>query len=162
MKYTLIYNSVFHRIKDDRMENSINGSRYMHNLLWRGGWARRYTLAPPTPHSPPSPTPLSCLLHKLPSAKTIFCCTAMLLWDEADIWWMPCRAGHKAGSICIKNLKLKNIQFVVNSFYPKNGKAFKNIFLAQLACEFAWICEYLESFLYPTLLKICREKFDRK
>ena len=26
---------------------------------------------------------------------------------------------QKAGSICIKNLKLKNIQFVVNSFYPK-------------------------------------------
>ena len=28
---------------------------------------------------------ICCLLHKLPSAKTIFCCAAMLLWDEADI-----------------------------------------------------------------------------
>ena len=28
---------------------------------------------------------------------------------------------HKAGSIYIKNLKLKNIQLVVDSFYPKNG-----------------------------------------
>ena len=27
-----------------------------------------------------------CLLHKLPSAKTIFCCASMLLWDEADIY----------------------------------------------------------------------------
>ena len=26
------------------------------------------------------------LLHKLTSAKTIFCCAAMLLWDEADIY----------------------------------------------------------------------------
>ena len=32
--------------------------------------------------------------------------------------------GQKAGSICIKNLKFKNIQSVVNSFYQKNGKAF--------------------------------------
>ena len=29
---------------------------------------------------------------------------------------------QQAGSICIKNLKLKNIPFVVNSFYPKKWK----------------------------------------
>ena len=28
---------------------------------------------------------------------------------------------------------------------PKNGKAFFKFFLAQLACEFAWICEYLQA-----------------
>ena len=29
---------------------------------------------------------ICCLLHKLSSAKTIFCCAAMLLWDEALIY----------------------------------------------------------------------------
>ena len=28
---------------------------------------------------------------------------------------------------------------------PKNGKALKKFFWAQLACEFAWICEYLQA-----------------
>ena len=28
---------------------------------------------------------------------------------------------------------------------PKNGKALQKIFWAQLACEFAWICEYLQA-----------------
>ena len=50
------------------------------------------------------------------------------------------------GQFCIKNLKLENIQFVVDSFYLKKWKdIFKQNFLAQLACEFAWICEYLEA-----------------
>ena len=50
-----------HRIKDDRMENVINGSWYMHNLRQRGGCARRYAPAPlPTPPPPPPP-----LLHRV-------------------------------------------------------------------------------------------------
>ena len=44
-----------------------------------------------------------------------------------------------------QKFEIKNIQFVVNSFYQKNGKAFKKFFLAQLACEFACICEYLHA-----------------
>ena len=28
---------------------------------------------------------------------------------------------------------------------PKNGKTFKKKIWAQLACEFAWICEYLQA-----------------
>ena len=37
--------------------------------------------------SNPTPTQSAvCCTHKLPSAKTIFCCAAMLLWDEADIY----------------------------------------------------------------------------
>ena len=34
-------------------------------------------------------------------------------------------------------------------FLPKNGKAFLNFFLAQLACEFAWICKYLQASCIP-------------
>ena len=34
---------------------------------------------------PPYSSTICLQLHKLPSAKTIFCCAAMLLWDEADI-----------------------------------------------------------------------------
>ena len=45
-----------------------------------------------------------------------------------------------------KKFELKNIQFVVNSFYKKNGKdIFCKFFFAQLACGFAWICKYLQA-----------------
>ena len=57
---------------------------------------------------------------------------------------------------------LKNIQFVVNSFYQKNGETFKKKFCGSTGM---WICMDLQifaSFLYPTLLKICTQKFDRK
>ena len=53
-------------------------------------------------------------------------------------------------------LKLKNIQFVVNSFYQKNEKTFFKFFLGTTGL---WICMDLRifaGFLYPTLLKICR------
>ena len=41
---------------------------------------------------------------------------------------------QQAGSICIKNLKLKNL--LERHLKKKNW--------AQLACQFAWICEYLQ------------------
>ena len=45
-----------------------------------------------------------------------------------------------------QKFEIKNIQFVVNSFYQKNGNGFFFFnFLAQLAYEFAWICKYLQA-----------------
>ena len=52
---------------------------------------------------------------------------------------------QQAGSICITNLKLKDIQVVVNLFFPKNGNTFFKFLLAQLACRFAWIYKYLQA-----------------
>ena len=55
-------------LKDDRMENSINGSRYRHILHYCGGCARRYRPGPLHLHAAtpyPTPTQSCCLLHKL-------------------------------------------------------------------------------------------------
>ena len=55
-------------LKDDSMENSINGSRYRHILCYCGGCARRYGPGPPLLHAAtpyPTPTQSCCLLHKL-------------------------------------------------------------------------------------------------
>ena len=49
-------------------------------------------------------------------------------------------------AFCIKNLKLKIYSLWSTHFTNKNGKAFFNFFLAQLACEFAWICKYLQAY----------------
>ena len=68
---------------------------------------------------------------------------------------------QQAGSICVKSLKLQNIQFVVNSFYPqKNGKAFVKI--GTTGVQICMDLRIFASFLFPTLLKICSQKFDRK
>ena len=43
-----------------------------------------------------------------------------------------------------QKFEIESIPFVVNSFYQKK-KAFKKKNLVQLACKFAWICEYLQA-----------------
>ena len=54
MYYTVrIIQNIMHRIKYNRMENSINGSRYRHILRQRGGCARGYAGVPPRPPPPP-------------------------------------------------------------------------------------------------------------
>ena len=64
MYYTVrIIQNIMHRIKYNRMENSINGSRYKLILRQRGGCARGYARVPPTPHSSPPPPPP--LLHRV-------------------------------------------------------------------------------------------------
>ena len=77
-------NGNIHRIKDDRMENSIIEADIGTLCVSREG-EQGGTRRPPPPTPPPSPPPLYCLLHKIPSAKTIFCCAAMLLRDKDDI-----------------------------------------------------------------------------
>ena len=69
---------------------------------------------------------------------------------------------QQAASICIKNLKLKNIQFVVNSFYQKKWKGIFYIFFCITGLRICMDFQIFASFLYPTLLKICSQKFDRK
>ena len=62
------YNTPITELKDDRMENSINGSRYRHILRYCGGCARRYGPGPPLLHAAtpyPTHTQSCCLLHKL-------------------------------------------------------------------------------------------------
>ena len=50
-------------------------------------------------------------------------------------------------NLYLKKLKLKNIVFVVNSFYPKKMERHlkKKIYWHNRLCEFAWICEYLKA-----------------
>ena len=67
----------YHRIKDDRMENSKNVSRYRHNLLQRGGCARRYGPAPP--HSPPSSSSTPTYIHRVAAV----CCTNSRLLKQS-------------------------------------------------------------------------------
>ena len=58
--------------------------------------------------------------------------------------------------VCIKNLKLENIQFVVDSFYLKKWKdIFKQNFLGTTGLRICMDLRIFGSFLYPTLLKIC-------
>ena len=61
---------------------------------------------------------------------------------EAPNLFIRIRVQQFAGSVCIKNLKLTNIQFVVNSFYPKKWKGifFWHNWLANLH-GFANICK---------------------
>ena len=64
-------------LKDDRMENSINGSRYRHILRYCGGCARRYGPGPPSPHSPPllpAATP-----YPTPTQSAVCCTNSCLL-----------------------------------------------------------------------------------
>ena len=51
---------------------------------------------------------------------------------------------------------------VVNSFYQKNRKAFFVIFFGTTGLRFCIDLRIFASFLYPTLLKVCTHKFDRK
>ena len=52
--------------------------------------------------------------------------------------------------------KFKNIQFVVNSFYQKNGKTFF-YFFGTTGLRICMDLRIFASFLYPTLLKICSQ-----
>ena len=70
---------------------------------------------------------------------------------------------YQAGSICIKHLKLKSIQFVENSFcQKKNWKDIFKIFFCTTGLRICMDLRIFGSFLYPTLFKICSQKFDRK
>ena len=61
-------------LKDDRMENSINGRRYRHILRQLRGCTRRYGPGPP----PPSPLP-SSRSHPTPTQSAICCTNSCLL-----------------------------------------------------------------------------------
>ena len=56
----------------------------------------------------------------------------------------------RLGQIVTKIRNWGKKQFVVKLFYPKICKG-NNFFyfFAQMACEFAWICEYLQAFCSP-------------
>ena len=74
------------------------------------------------------------------SIKIMFC-GGKIMCDEPDSNLTTTAVLYTLGWVNLyQKFEMKNIQFVVNSFYQKNGKAFKKFFLAQLACEFAWIC----------------------
>ena len=77
-------------------------------------------------------------------------------------WNIITYKGYVLVQFVSKILKLKNIQFVVNSFYPKNGKAFFKFFFGTTGLRICMDLRIFASFLYPTLLKICSQKFDRK
>ena len=69
------------------------------------------------------------------------------------VWFsLVCMHAQLAGSICIKNWKLKKIQFVVKSLHQKNNLyIFLNLFFAQMACGFAWTCKFLQASRSPHL-----------
>ena len=46
--------------------------------------------------------------------------------------------------------------------YTKNGKAFKKNFFGTTGLRICMDLRIFASFLYPTLLKICTQKFDKK
>ena len=64
---------------------------------------------------------------------------------------------QQAGSIWIKNLKWKNIQLVVNSFYQKMERNFQKFFVGTTGMRICMDLRIFASFLYPTLLKICSQ-----
>ena len=80
-------------------------------------------------------------------------------WSNFEIIFMPEndfllsyieKAVCQDGSNIIKKLKLSTLQVVVKSFYQKSQEENKtNYFFAQMACKFAWICEYLQAFCSP-------------
>ena len=61
-----------------------------------------------------------------------------------------------------QKFEIKNIQFVVNSFYQKKEMDFFYKFFGKTGLQICMDLQIFASFLYPTLIKICTQKFDRK
>ena len=118
------------------------GGAYLPGCGGRGGqWTRDPPGDPCSPHSKHT-------------------CLYIVRYCSGDVEYMW--IVEQAGSICINNLKFKNLQMWQTHFTPQKWKGIKKNFFYTTGLRICMNLRIFASFLYPTLLKICSQKFDRK